>query len=73
MIFEELSKEVVEQDVIDTIHEAYQNLVREAKVESMILGCTEFRLAFGVKDKTVATFETTNLHARGIAEWLLEE
>lgn len=73
LIFEELSKEFVEQDVIGTIHEAYQSLAREARVECMILGCTEFRLAFGEKDKTVATFETTNLHAMGIAEWLLEE
>ncbi|KAJ9654092.1 hypothetical protein H2198_006831 [Neophaeococcomyces mojaviensis] len=73
LIFEELSKEVVEQDVSDTIHGAYQSLVREEGVECIILGCTEFRLVFGEKDKIVPTFETTSLHARGIAEWLLEE
>ncbi|KAK5079390.1 hypothetical protein LTR51_001587 [Lithohypha guttulata] len=73
LIFEELSKEVVEQCVVDTIHSAYQNLVREKGVECVILGCTEFRLVFGKKDRTVPTFETTSLHAKGIAEWLLEE
>jgi len=73
LIFDELSKDKVDPEVVSIIHSAYQQLVREKDVECMILGCTEFRLVFTPENITVPTFETTALHAKGVADWLLDE
>ena len=71
IIFEELSKDVISKDVVTEIHGAYQELVQDHGVDCMVLGCTEFRLVFGSEHMTVPTFETTMVHAKGIAEWAL--
>lgn len=72
-IFDEMSKEVIPQDVRASWRTAAMDLVQNQKVEAIILGCTELRLVFGVGELNVPTFETTVLHARGIADWALSE
>jgi aspartate racemase len=39
--------------------------------EAIILGCTEISLLVGAGDAPVPLFDTTDLHARGAAEWAL--
>lgn len=73
MIFCEMSKEQISQGVKTTWHTAYQDLVQDHNVDCIILGCTELRLVFGQEDLTAPTFETTTIHARGIADWALAE
>ena len=71
-IFEELSKDVIAEDVKAEFHRAYTQLVDEHKVDCVVLACTELRLVYTKDDFTVPTFETTALHAQGIAEWALQ-
>ncbi len=73
LIFQELSKETITEDVRTTFHDAYTSLVQDQHVDCVVLACTEFRLVFGEKDAAVPTFETTTLHAKGIAEWALQD
>ncbi|OCT46351.1 hypothetical protein CLCR_01308 [Cladophialophora carrionii] len=72
LIFNELSRETIGQDVRRCFHDAYASLVHDQRVECVVLACTEFRLVFGGEDFAVPTFETTTLHAKGIAEWALQ-
>ncbi|KAJ9605365.1 hypothetical protein H2200_010022 [Cladophialophora chaetospira] len=72
LIFEDLSKETIASDVRKTFHDEYAHLVHDQLVDCVVLACTEFRLVYGEDDFTVPTFETTTLHAKGIAEWTLE-
>ncbi|CAH0057887.1 unnamed protein product [Clonostachys solani] len=73
LIFDELSKNPIAKEAKDHFHNAYEELVQRHKVDCVILACTELRLVFNDEDFTVPTFETTGLHARGIAEWALLE
>lgn len=72
-IFNEMSKDVVPQDVRTAWHTASENLIRDHKVDCIVLACTELRLIFGESEISVPTFETTTLHARGIADWALRQ
>ena len=69
-IFREMSKEVVPQDVRSAWHSAYEELVSRHRVDCVVLACTELRLVFDGR-MSVPTFETTTLHAAGIAAWAL--
>lgn len=73
MIFDEMSKKRVPDEVKAKWHTAYKKLVQDHEVDSIILGCTELRLVFDEEDHIIPTFETTTIHARGIAEWALDE
>jgi len=39
--------------------------------EAIILGCTEITMLVGTADATVPLFDTTELHARGAANWAM--
>lgn len=73
LIFGELTKPEIADGVKDRFRAAYRELVQEQKVDCVVLACTEFRLVFNDEDFSVPTFETTALHAKGIAEWALQE
>lgn len=72
-IFNEMSKDVIPEDVKSAWHTASSSLIKDHNVDCIVLACTELRLLFGENDLSVPTFETTMLHARGIADWALGE
>lgn len=72
IIFDELSKESIPPEAVTKVRSAYKDLVDSHNVDSVILGCTEFRLVFRPEDMTVPTFDTTALHAKGVADWALD-
>lgn len=71
LIFRELSKPVVSEEVKSYFHEVYAKLIQDHQADCIVLACTELRLVFTKDDFSVPTFETTTLHAEGIAEWAL--
>ncbi|KAE8378251.1 aspartate racemase [Aspergillus bertholletiae] len=72
LIFDELSKPHIAPEVRAIFQRACEDLVQNQKVDCIVLGCTELRLVFDVGDMEVPVFETTTLHAQGIADWALE-
>lgn len=72
-IFDELSKQPVEEGVRGCFQEAYKDLLEEHQVDCIVLACTELRLVFDVEKMSVPVFETVALHARGVAEWALRD
>lgn len=72
-IFNEMSKNTIPEEVKTAWYEASASLVREYNVDCIVFACTELRLLFGDSDLSVPTFETTMLHARGVADWALGE
>ncbi|KAK5049364.1 hypothetical protein LTR84_004293 [Exophiala bonariae] len=73
MIFDEMSKDRIPDDIKAKWHAAYMQLLQDHQIDCVILGCTELRLVFDQENQKVPTFETTTIHARGIAEWALGE
>jgi aspartate/glutamate racemase len=73
LIFDELSKQPVSQEVKTTFEDAYASLLRDHQVDCVVLACTELRLVFNADKLNVPAFETTTLHAKGIAEWALQK
>ncbi|KAJ5826588.1 aspartate racemase [Penicillium robsamsonii] len=73
LIFDELSKQPVSQEVKTTFEDAYASLLRDHQVDCVALACTELRLVFIADELNVPAFETTTLHAKGIAEWALQK
>jgi len=73
IVFNELSKGIVSKETRDLFHEVCKELIESGGLECMILGCTEIRLVLKDGDLPVPIFETTTLHAKGIAEWVLED
>ena len=71
LIFRELSRSPISEDVKLYFHEIYTKLMKDHEVDCIVLACTELRLVFTKEDFTVPTFETTTLHAEGIARWAL--
>ena len=71
-IFHEMSKEIIPQSVRSAWHTAYRELLRDCQVECIVLACTELRLVFE-GELGLPTFETTTLHAQGIANWAIEK
>ncbi|MCY7339913.1 MAG: amino acid racemase [Sphingomonas bacterium] len=43
----------------------------KAKVEAIVLGCTELALAVDVRANVLPVYDTTALHARAAVEWML--
>jgi aspartate racemase len=73
LIFDELSKDAIPEDVKLCFHQAYTELRLEHNVDAIVLACTELRLVFTEEDFTVPTFDTTALHAQGVADWALSD
>jgi aspartate racemase len=73
IIFNELSKPDVPAEAKVQVNEAYRELVEDQSVDCVALACTEFRLVFDDGEFSVPILETSELHARGIAEWALKD
>lgn len=70
-IFENMSRDLIPAETISAWREAFQDLVDEHQVEGVALACTELQFIFKTHELPIATFETTAIHAKGIADWLL--
>jgi aspartate racemase len=71
IIFKELIHEIIKPES----KAAFQKVVERLKyrgVEAVILGCTEIEWILKPEDVSVPLFDTTELHARAAADWLLE-
>lgn len=73
LIFGELSKQPVAEEVKTTFKDAYNGLLRDHQVDCVALACTELRLVFNSDEMDIPVFEPTALHAKGIAEWALQQ
>jgi aspartate racemase len=70
-IFEEMSKAIIPDHVKRSWERECHKLVDDHHVDCVVLACTELRLVLGTEDARVPMFDTTLLHAQGIAEWAL--
>ena len=60
--------------VLDSSRDAYRRVMAQLVAQgaqAIILGCTEISLLVGPADSAVPLFDTTALHARHAAEWML--
>ena len=73
LIFGELSRQPIAEEVGNVFKDAYNGLIHDHKVDCVALACTELRLVLDVEEMDEPVFETTTLHAEGIAEWALQE
>ena len=71
-IFSELSKQPVSEEVKASFKDACTSLASDHGVDCVALACTELRLVLDAGEISVPAFETTGLHAKGIAEWALQ-
>lgn len=72
VIFEELCKGRIEQSSREAFREVIARLA-DRGAEAVVLGCTEIGLLIGPEDSPLPLFDTTALHARAAAEFVLGE
>lgn len=70
VIYDELCRGEIRDASRERYREIMGDLVRRG-AEGLILGCTEIGLLVGAADTTVATFDTTRIHAEAAADWAL--
>jgi aspartate racemase len=70
VIYEELCQGDIRAESRAQYREIMQRLI-DAGAEGIILGCTEIALLVGPEDAPVPLFDTTDLHARHAAEWVM--
>jgi aspartate racemase len=66
--------ELVHGRVVAASRDAYRAIIARLVArgaQGVIYGCTEIGLLVGPEDASVATFDTTAIHARAAAEWAL--
>lgn len=72
VIYEELCRGQIKADS----RLAYQRIIADlvaAGAEGVILGCTEIGLLVQPEDAAVPLFDTTAIHARSAADWMLQD
>jgi aspartate racemase len=60
--------------IVDASREQYRRIMAELVArgaQAIILGCTEISMLVSAQDATVPLFDTTAIHARTAAEWML--
>ncbi|MBW0145309.1 aspartate/glutamate racemase family protein [Sphingomicrobium clamense] len=72
IIFDELAKGVVRRDSQRAFKTLFTELDR-AKVDAVVLGCTELVLAVDPRANVLPVFDTTELHARSAVDWMLSD
>ena len=72
VIYEELCQGDIRAESRAQYRAIMQRLV-EAGAEGIILGCTEIALLVEPDDAPVPLFDTTDLHARSVARWALDD
>ncbi|KAJ4258046.1 hypothetical protein NW762_008186 [Fusarium torreyae] len=71
IIFQELSMNVVKPESKQFYLDAAKELF-DRGAEGIILGCTELQMILKPEDVEQPLFDTVELHARGVAQWQLE-
>lgn len=71
-IFRDMSRDVIPDHTRAAWQQACRKLVDEQQVDCLVLACTELRLVLREGDLDVPVFETTSLHAQGVADWALD-
>jgi aspartate racemase len=64
IIYDELVQGRFEEASRRAVGEIVERETRAARVDSLILGCTEFGLLLGPADVAIPVFDTTEIHAR---------
>jgi aspartate racemase len=72
IIFEELVTGRVVRDSQRKLKTLISELAK-LKVQAVVLGCTELVLAVDVRANVLPVYDTTAIHSRAAAEWMLEE
>jgi aspartate racemase len=72
IIFEELAAGDVVRDSQRKLKTLIAELAR-AKVQAVVLGCTELVLAVDTRANVIPVYDTTAIHARAAAEWMLAQ
>lgn len=72
IIFEELAAGRVIRDSQRKLKTLIAELARH-KVQAVVLGCTELVLAVDVRANVIPVYDTTAIHARYAADWMLAE
>ncbi|GGA24723.1 aspartate/glutamate racemase family protein [Dyella nitratireducens] len=60
--------------IVDTSRDAYRRIMADLVAQgaqAIILGCTEIAMLVSAQDAAVPLFDTTAIHARKAAEWML--
>lgn len=70
VIFEELCRGRIEPASRDAFRAVIERLARQG-AQAVVLGCTEIGLLIGAEDSPLPIFDTTALHARAGAEFVL--
>lgn len=61
--------------IVDDSRNAYRRIMADfvaRGAQAIILGCTEIAMLVGPQDASVPLFDTTAIHARKAAEWMLD-
>jgi aspartate racemase len=72
IIFEELAAGRVVRDSQRKLKTLITELAK-AKVQAVVLGCTELVMAVDVRANVIPVYDTTAIHARAAVEWMLAE
>ena len=72
IIYEELAYGRVVRDSQRTLKTLITDLAQQ-KVQAIVLGCTELVLAVDTRANVLPVYDTTAIHARAAAEWMLAE
>jgi aspartate racemase len=72
IIFDELAAGRVVRDSQRKLKTLITELAK-AKVQAVVLGCTELVLAVDVRANVLPVYDTTAIHARACVEWMLAE
>lgn len=72
IIFEELAAGRVIRDSQRKLKTLIAELAK-ARVQAVVLGCTELVLAVDVRANVIPVYDTTEIHARAAVEWMLAE
>jgi aspartate racemase len=72
IIYEELAAGRVVRDSQRKLKTLITELAK-AKVQAVVLGCTELVLAVDVRANVLPVYDTTAIHARAAVEWMLAE
>lgn len=67
-----LTKGIVNEEIRKLLVGCAEELV-ERGAEGIILGSTDLAFALKKEDLSVPLFDTNELHAKGVAEWMIEE
>ena len=72
VIFEELANGIVTKGAKELFMGIVKDFV-DRGAECVILACTDLVFVIKQEDVDIPIFETTEIHAEGVAEWSLEE